>query len=954
MDINSDDILAVLHGICEAYPHHAAVAEGDNSVLTYQQLWRQALQVAEYINRHSGCNCFVGINLPKSTAYIISMIGCWMSGKAFVPIGTDLPPSRRKFISDHADITLCIDEDTFRDTMSCPMAATIAPCRPDNPAYIIYSSGTTGKPKGILVGHSGLCNLARCQRQAFCVNHDSRYLFFLSVNFDASISDILVTLTSGATLVIEPVQGEKLSAMLFEVVRKHGVTHTDIPPSLLRMLSPEKCPDCLQTIVIGGEPADIETVRRWSSRLRLINVYGPTEATVCTSLCQCDTQWDSPLLGDVIDGTHYYVYSNGRLDAEDGELWISGVGLAIGYYKDEELTRRKFPVVDGKRYYRTSDHVRINRNGKLEFVGRLDRQVKIRGQLVELEEIEHVLRCVRNVGKVAVVKRPVGPSNTKNALVAFIQPVDNRVTLGDMEQQLRLCCKHHLPQWMVPTFIELVSSMPLTPSGKTDLQALLTIPLKCSQSAQSAYQYASKEEETIAHVMSDILKLPSFGPDEDFFQCGGDSLDTILLIAKLQQLGIAVTADEIHQCPTPRQLARMGIESTSMCTHSSHLEGEWQYSCPPGMPKPADTAASTMLVTGATGFLGSHLLGELLAREQGEKIRCLVRCTSPENGKERIRETFLRYGLDPRSLMNVEIVCGDITQPCLGLSTDVYRRLSEEVTTVLHCAAVVNMLVNYDMLKEANVTGTRNIIDFCLTGARKALHYASTLSVFVSTDRNRGTVYENDDLSIASNIYGGYGQTKFVAEKMVQSIRPDWCDVFIYRYGLLCGDTIQGKSAPKDFLGLFLRGAGTVGVLPYDASDSMAVDITPIDKAVHAVADIISRNRPGVYHIASEMPLKYNDLCMVMKEKGVISGTIAYEEWQKKASHFAGHPDVQALRMAICRMDPELFKQMRYMDLFQTTGIRFDMTNTHACTSIRCQPDKELIKLYISQSYEAL
>ena len=135
-----------------------------------------------------------------------------------------------------------------------------------------------------------------------------------------------------------------------------------------------------------------------------------------------------------------------------------------------------------------------------------------------------------------------------------------------------------------------------------------------------------------------------------------------------------------------------------MCIHSSRLEGEWQYARSTGMPKPAEAAASTILLTGATGFLGSHLLGELLAREQGEKIRCLVRCTSPENGKERIRETFLRYGLDPRSLMNVEIVCGDITQPCLGLSTDVYRRLSEEVTTVLHCAAVVNMLANYDML----------------------------------------------------------------------------------------------------------------------------------------------------------------------------------------------------------------------------------------------------------------
>ena len=954
MDTKNNDILHVLHKICQVYPDHTAVEESGGAALTYQQLWQQAQRVAEYINRHSEGNRFIGLHLPKSASYIVGMIGCWMSGKAFVPIGIDLPPVRRQLMTSHADVTLCIDKETFREALTCPMTATIAPCQPHTPAYIIYSSGTTGVPKGILVGHSGLCNLAQCQRQAFGVDHHSRYLFFLSVNFDASISDILVTLTSGATLVIEAMPAEQLSTLLYEVIDRRGVTHTDIPPSLLKMLHPAQCPDSLQTIVIGGEPADIETVRRWSSRVRLINVYGPTEATVCTSLCRCDTQWKAPLLGDTISDTHYNVYADGRLDATDGELWISGIGLAIGYHKDEELTRRKFPVVDGVRYYRTSDHVRINHDGKLEFVGRIDRQVKIHGQLIELEEIEHVLRTHRDVSKVAVVKRVVSPENPKEAIVAFIQPMDSGMEQTAMERQLRQCCKHHLPKWMMPTFFEFVKSMPLTPSGKTDVQALLSMPLTFKQVSDERCQYATKEEAAIAHAMSDILKLPTMGPEEDFFLCGGDSLDTIILISKLQQIGVVVTSDELHQWPTPRQLAQMRAESTSMCIHSSHLENQWQYPRTHSKPTSAKKTTNSYLVTGATGFLGSHLLYELLRRQPHVKVMCLVRSTSPSNGKERLRDTFRRYRLNDQLLKDIEIVCGDITRPCLDLPADDYKRLTEEVGAVLHCAATVNMLANYEMLKDANVVGTKNILDFCLAGARKKIHFASTLSVFVSTDRNTGTVYESDNLSTPTNIYGGYGQTKFVAEKMVQSIPPAYCDVFIYRYGLLCGDTLQGKSAPKDFLGMFFRGAKTVGMLPYDKTNTMAVDITPIDQASQVVADIIARGQPGVYHVASENPLNYNNLCTILKEESAINDIVDDDVWKQAACSFADNADVQALRMSLCRMDATLYKQMRYMDLFQTTGIRFDMTNTHAATTRRCMQNKELIQLYIRQSYETL
>ena len=947
MDTKCNDILLVLHDVCQTYPEHVAIAEGDTTV-TYRQLWQQARCVAEYVKMHGGHNPFVGLNLPKSAAYIVSMIGCWMAGKAFVPIGTDLPQARKNFIIDHAGIGLCLNKETFDEAMACGATNSIATCLPETPAYMIYSSGTTGAPKGILVGHAGLCNLTRCQQRGFAVDRHSRYLFFLSVNFDASVSDILVTLTSGATLVIEPVTPEELASMLFEVVAKRGVTHTDIPPSLLRFLNPEHCPDCLQTIVIGGEAADIETVRRWSRRLRLVNVYGPTEATVCTSMCQCTPQWDAPLLGDVLDHTQYHVYADRRLDAADGELWISGIGLAIGYYKDEELTRRKFPVVDGVRYYRTSDHVRLNSDQKLVFVGRIDRQVKHHGQLIELEEIEHRLRGHRNVRSVAVVKRRIDVENDKDAIVAYVQLTGIDVSQEAVERELRQCCKHHLPKWMMPALFEFVGSMPLTPSGKTDLQALAAMPLSKNVVGKDCH-YASKKEEAIAQVMADILKQPMMAPDDDFFLCGGDSLDTIILISRLQQMGIVVTLDELHQAATPRLLTQIRQQDTSPCIHSSQLESQWQFNVQCQSHNTHSLNPSIQfLLTGATGFLGSHLLCELLDR--GQKVFCLVRCASGTVGLERIRDNFRRYRLDTQKMENVRIVKGDITLPYLGLPADVYKRLSEQVTDVVHCAATVNMLANYEELKGVNVTGTRNMIDFCLTGIKKRLHAASTLSVFVSTDRNSGVAYESDDLSTPTNIYGGYGQTKFVAEKMVQAVNPACCDVFIYRFGLLCGDTKHGISAPKDFLGMFFRGAKAMGTLPYDTSGAMAVDITPIDQASYMVTDIMERGNPGVYHIASEHPLNYNHLCKLMQQEGVIGDMVDYNQWLPTTDRFAENVDVQALRMALCRMDATLFRQMRYMDLFQTTNIRFDMTNSYATTRQRCNYDDKLIRFYIRQS----
>lgn len=948
MDIKNKTALHIIHDVCKLYPDNYAIIEDGCRTTTYAQLWYRARCISRFIDRHS-ISSHIGIELAKSSAYIETMLACWISGKAFVPIGNELPQTRKEYIITEAEIDLCINDALYRMGIeSIPKDSLSYPNLKDE-AYIIYSSGTTGKPKGIIVSHAGLGNLAKCQQKAFEVDESSRYLFFLSTNFDASISDILVTLTSGAALVIETDTSIDLSARLMDVIKERKVTHTDIPPSLLRLLSPECCPDTLRTIVIGGEAADIMTVRKWSNRLNLVNVYGPTEATVCTSLCKCTPEWEMPIIGKEIEDTQYYIFNEGKLNAKEGELWISGIGLAIGYLKNELLTERKFPIVDGKRYYRTGDRVRRTNSGDIEFIGRIDRQVKMHGQLIELEEIENVLSTLRLLKRVAVVKRHISQTNDNDILCAFVERANQEQEADTILTIIRKHLRHNLPHWMIPNYIKVVDRLPQTVTGKIDYPLLHNIELDLANIRKDIeYKYLNDEEKSIADIMADILKMIAIGPDDNFFDLGGDSLDCVILIAQLQnQLGKTITMAELKHNPTPRLINKLRQKEDAMCLRSEDLKDEWQIDFKLYPSRTDQLQGKNTLITGATGFLGAHILEKILSLCLSQKIYCLVRCANAKEGMERIIETFKRFGLSTKHLDMIEVVEGDICKHHLGIDNNTYRRLVLEVGTVFHCAASVNMLKSYDELKDTNVIGTKHVVDFCLEGCYKHLHYASTLSVFVATDRNSGIALETDLLETPTNIYGGYGQTKYVAEKIILSLPSSICKTTIYRFGLLCGSTITGISATKDFLGMFFRGARKIGSLPIDSSGSLAVDITPIDQAVDIITDIVKSKKAGIFHIASESPLSYNHLCRLMIQERLIEKMLPYKDWLTKAKEKTTDSDIQATIMSLCRFDNTLFKRMRYMDLFQTTNIRFDMTSTHNCTNNRCRfTDTIIIKYF--------
>lgn len=947
MDTKFEDIVTEIKRAVGLFPDNIAIIEDGIPTLTYSQMWEDATCIANGLKEQGDGSEYITVELPKSGRYICAILGCWMAGKAFVPIGKDLPDSRKRYIEETVDTNLSITEHNYDDFLKSHPIDSAETITASTPAYIIFSSGTTGKPKGILVGHSGLVNLARCQRKAFRLTEHSRSLFFLSINFDASISDILVTLTSGGALVIETIDSVELSANLLNIIKERGVTYADIPPSVLRVTNANDCPQCLETIVIGGEATDKTTVLKWASKVNLVNVYGPTEATVCTSLCQYSEDWTVPVIGEELDGVTYNIYDDSEMNADEGELWISGECLAIGYFKNEELTNEKFPLVNGIRYYRTSDHVKRTADGNIEFLGRYDRQVKFHGQLIELEEIEATLKLLRVVRNAAVVKRTVSENNDKEIIVAFVE-VDNAVDAEEVTKSIRNVLRHHLPKWMIPGHIELMWHLPKVSSGKVDYRGLSVIDLK-SYIVQTEEEYRSVREETISKIMADILKLSRVNPNESFFELGADSLDTLLLIARLQaEVKITITLDQLRLFATPAAICNLSSKSKSMAVFSNDLTNDWNF-VPVHDFSSEQTKDDAVFITGATGFLGSHILAELLEHKdyRNRNIVCLVRCDSASHGAERIQETFKRYNLNAHDLDRVGIVSGDLVLPQFGLDYKDYEKLAVATSEVFHCAATVNMMADYETLKPQNVSATMCIIDFCLKGRKKKLNYASTLSVFVSTDRNEGVALESDRLEEPCTIYGGYGQTKYVCEKLLLNIPSELCSINILRYGLLCGDTINGISAPKDFLGMFIRGAMVVNKLPKDPTGKLGIDISPIDMASKITIDVSTKSDGGIYHIASENPLLYSELCRIIEKCTNVKVEEGYETWKGILPEYNDNANVTALSMSLCRLDEEAYNSLRYMDLFQTTNIRFDMTNTHRLTGHRIYQNEELIELYI-------
>lgn len=538
--------------------HASAVALRHGDVdWTYQRTneWADAL-AAELQARRVGPGQLVTILLPKSLDAIASMLGILKAGCAFLPVDPTYPPDRIAFMLKDSGTRIAVTNASLAGLLpagvdSIDVAASRqgrpVPTRvePSSLAYVIYTSGSTGTPKGVLVPHRGVANLSRALVADWRLDEKSRVFAFAPLSFDACIADIFPTLMSGGTLHLGEEPWPKAGHFLSGFLAREKISHVTLPPSVWLSMPNVPLPELLVG-VSAGEPCPREVTQRWGATRSFFNNYGPTEITVCATTKRCRAG-EAPTIGAPIAGIAAYVLDAALKEVPigvAGELCLAGEGLADGYLGREELTHERFVRAPGnahERMYRTGDVVRLLGSGDLDFVGRADEQVKIRGFRIELAEVESALRGLDGVDDVAVAVRSHGHSRV---LVAYVVG-----DAGDVLQRARA----RLPGHMVPAAVVRVKTLPRSPSGKVDRAELPTPELN----TPSSTPIVGAVEQAIAGAWEEVLGHARFGPLDDFFTVGGDSLTAVQVLHLLEQrFHTAFAPDALMRASSIRGLAR--------------------------------------------------------------------------------------------------------------------------------------------------------------------------------------------------------------------------------------------------------------------------------------------------------------------------------------------------------------------------------------------------------------
>ncbi|MCC6554026.1 MAG: amino acid adenylation domain-containing protein [Polyangiaceae bacterium] len=550
----------------------AVAAEG---ALTYAELDARSNQLARWLRaRGVGAERRVGVALDPSLHLPLAVLGVWKAGGVYVPLDPRYPADRLAYMARDAGVDLVLTRSSVADKIPAGVGAVVCldaeagaigahprtapPGAEPDAAYLIYTSGSTGLPKGVLVRHEGLGHVVTAQRRAFEVGPGDRVLQFSSPCFDASVFEMVMALGSGAALHLAPREATLPGPDLIELLRARRISILTLPPSVLAALPGAELPD-LRILVTAGEACSADIVERWGRSRRFFNAYGPTEATIWTTLAECRPDGQRPDIGRPIAHCEVFVLDDRQRLAPigvPGELYVGGAGVARGYLGRPDLTADRFVphpfgAALGERLYRTGDRVRFLPDGRLEFLGRVDRQVKVRGFRIEPGEVEVALRRHPAVREAVVAARPQAG---EDVLVAYVVPHDGaRPTAAELRAELR----RGLPEHMVPSAFAFLAALPRMPSGKVDVAALPRPGEEDgAQRGQAPAAPKGRLQEQIAAIWCAVLELRSVGVDDNFFDVGGTSLRIVRVHERLRgELQADIALVELFQFPTIRELA---------------------------------------------------------------------------------------------------------------------------------------------------------------------------------------------------------------------------------------------------------------------------------------------------------------------------------------------------------------------------------------------------------------
>ncbi|WP_460089411.1 amino acid adenylation domain-containing protein [Pseudomonas sp. S2_E02] len=836
----------------------------------------------------------VGICLPKSPALFASILAILGSGAVYLPLEPSHPLQRQQYILQNAGALLLLHDgehslsasmaglDVSRiDSSEADLSQPLMRRRPelDAPCMALYTSGTTGHPKGVLLSQANLAHFTAWYADYVQLRAESRVLQFSSLSFDSSLIDIFPTLLEGAELVVPDDTQRRDPLQLVALIRRRHLTHAFLPPALLSILPLEQLEGV--QVMTGGDVCEPFVIEQLTRQGTLHNLYGPTEATVLITARQLKPGDSNRTLGAPIANSQVLILDDDLQPVAEhtvGELFIVGPGVCLGYLNNPQQTAERYLTLqlpDGQtlRAYRSGDMARWGEHG-IELCGRRDNQVKIRGFRVEPEEIERCLRESQLYRQMAVV------IDSQRRILAFLAQAQSDTA----RDALKAHARQFLPDYMQPVAWTELASMPFASNGKVDRKALLELPVSVQGNAPKCLP-VNADEALLLEIWAELLELPSsdISTDESFFNLGGHSILLSRMLLRLrEEFGRSISINRFIELPTIIKLATLvrGTDDSAVLSAQATADAERALEIEP-LPISRMGDVHKVIVTGANSFVGVHIVEALLGWGATE-VACLVRDGGGKTAAQRFAESLRENRLEHLDLSRVRVYAADITRPQLGLNDDDYQRLDREFGALVHNAANVNHVLDYESLAADNVEPIFALLRLCEGQSKKVFNFVSTLSASSTVD-DAGRVLE---LPAATTppiyIRNGYNLSKWVGERILERARERGVRVNLYRPGNISFNSLSGVCQPhKNRLMLMLKGSIQLGQVPAFA---LNFDLMPVDFLARFIAFHASRysSDRAVFNLHNPEPLSWDAYVTSFRETGSEFALVSVADWQQQ------------------------------------------------------------------------
>lgn len=919
--MRSDSQVTLIHQLFELQATKtpdAVAAAFQSQQITYQELNQKANQLAYQLTALGvQAETLVGVCVERSIEMLIVLLGILKAGGAYVPLDPSYPIDRLALMIEDSELTLLITQQNLRShlpatsatilcvddpTSTLPIETTTHNpsnrITPENLAYTIYTSGSTGKPKGVQILHGAVVNFLRSMQETPGITPQDTLIAVTTISFDIAVLELFLPLIVGARIVIASREIASDATRLVQLLEQSNATIMQATPATWRMVLAAGWQGNPQLkILCGGEALTRALADPLLDRsASLWNVYGPTETTIWSMVHRVERD-DRPVpLGAPIANTQIYLFKQPARRKEDtpklakvgeiGELYIGGDGVARGYLNRPDLTQERFvkdpfSAKPDARLYKTGDLARLSPDGRIEIIGRADHQVKIRGYRIELGDIESALSQHPEIRESVVIAREDSTGSLR--LVAYVVPHTPDSNLTPIN--LRSWLKEQLPDYMIPGIVVFMERLPLTPNLKIDRRAL---PAPTLDSQEDLVLPRTPLEQNVANIWNAVLEV-EVGIHQNFFECGGDSLRTALLLARMREaFQLDISLECLFKAPTIAAFTELlqALESCPTAQFNTTSAELWaDATLDQSIRPPAATVSGTprsIFLTGATGFIGAFLIQELL-QSSDVLVYCLVRAISLETASERLRQTLEQYQLwDDTFGARIIPVLGDLSQAQFGLTHTQFEELADRIDAIYHSGAYVNLVYPYTALRNANVLGTQEVLRLATQTRAIPVHYISTIDVFHSTQYEAAmNIPESDELSNCEGYTEGYAQSKWVAEKLVMAARDRGLPVCIYRLGMITGHSQTGAFQLDNMICRMIKGFIQLGYAP---DLDLPMFLAPVDYIAQSIRHLSQRPESfgKTFHLVSPHTLSMNQLVKHLNLLGYSIASIPYRQWQAK------------------------------------------------------------------------